>query len=202
MDEAQEFTEFYQATWARTVTCAFSVAGELGAAEEAAQEAYARAWQRWSKLSTYDDPATWVRKVAVRQAISGWRRRRTALQHLTTTRPPDPAPPPDADTIALTAALDHLPPNQRRVVLLHHLAGLSVTEIARLEQRPQGTIKTRLFRGRAALVSLLDGTGNAGDLGSSATTGSATGHCRPRTNLKVGDIGDAGDMIEGRPRHA
>jgi len=37
-----EFTAFYDATWARTVACAYAVTGDLGAAEEAAQEAYSR----------------------------------------------------------------------------------------------------------------------------------------------------------------
>src|SRR5262249_41628769 len=131
----EEFTAFYQATWARTVTCAYAIAGELGTAEEAAQEAYTRAWPRWSKLSTCDDRGGWVRQVAVHQASGGWRRRRTALRHLLGSRPPDPAPPPDDASIALVAALRQLEPAQRRAVVLHHLAGFSVAEIARLEQR-------------------------------------------------------------------
>ena len=77
-----EFTAFYDATWARTVACAYAVTGDLGAAEEMAQEAYSRAWPRWSKLATYDDPGAWVRQVATRQAISRWRRGRTAHQYL------------------------------------------------------------------------------------------------------------------------
>src|SRR5689334_9257726 len=77
-----DFAAFYDATWRRTVACAYAVLGDLGAAEEAAQEAYTKAWPRWSKLSTYDDPGAWVRQVATRQAISGWRRRRTAKKHL------------------------------------------------------------------------------------------------------------------------
>ncbi|MGA8246682.1 MAG: sigma factor, partial [Nocardioides sp.] len=85
----QDFTAFYDATWARTVACAYAVTGELGAAEEAAQEAYTRAWPRWSKLSTYDDPGAWVRQVATRQAISRWRRGRTARDFLARSRPPE-----------------------------------------------------------------------------------------------------------------
>lgn len=148
----QDFAAFYDATWGRTVACAYAVTGELGAAEEAAQEAYARAWPRWSKLATYDDPGAWVRQVATRQAISGWRRKRTATAFLSRSRPPESAPPPDENTVALVAALRQLPEPQRRALVLHHLAGFSVADIAAAERCPEGTVKARLSRGRAALV--------------------------------------------------
>src|SRR3569623_747195 len=93
----EDFATFYDATWRRTVACAYAVLGELGAAEEAAQEAYTRAWPRWSTISTYDDPGAWVRQVATRQAISGWRRRRTARKNLGNPRP-DSSPAPDENT--------------------------------------------------------------------------------------------------------
>jgi RNA polymerase sigma-70 factor (ECF subfamily) len=155
-----EFTAFYDATWARTVACAYAVTGDLGAAEEAAQEAYSRAWPRWSKLATYDDPGAWVRQVATRQAISRWRRGRTAHRFLSRSRPPEHASAPDENTVALVTALRSLPEAQRRALVLHHLAGFTVAEIATQERCPTGTVKARLSRGRAALVPLLDGTSN------------------------------------------
>ncbi len=156
----EDFAAFYDATWRRTVACAYAVLGDLGAAEEAAQEAYTKAWPRWSTISSYDDPGAWVRQVATRQAISGWRRRRTARKHLTGARPPDSAPAPDENTLALVAALKQLPEAQRRALVLHHLAGFSVADIAASERCPEGTVKARLSRGRAALVPLLGGTPN------------------------------------------
>jgi RNA polymerase sigma-70 factor (ECF subfamily) len=136
------------------------VLGDLGAAEEAAQDAYTRAWPRWSKLASYDDPGAWVRQVATRQAISGWRRKRTARKYLATAGPPESASPPDENTVALVAALKQLPEAQRRALVLHHLAGFSVADIAASERCPEGTVKARLSRGRAALVPLLGGTPN------------------------------------------
>jgi RNA polymerase sigma-70 factor (ECF subfamily) len=156
----EDFAAFYTATWRRTVACAYAVLGDLGAAEEAAQEAYTKAWPRWSAISTYDDPGAWVRQVATRHAISGWRRRRTARRYLATATSPDPAPPPDDTTVALVAALKRLPEAQRRALVLHHLAGFSVADIAAAERCPEGTVKARLARGRAALVPLLGGTPN------------------------------------------
>jgi len=151
----RDFTAFYEATWGRTVACAYAISGDLGAAEEAAQEAYARAWPRWARLSGYDDPGAWVRQVATNQAISRWRRTRTALNHLVRSREPDPSPAPDESTVALVAALRQLPEAQRRAIVLHHLAGLPVAEVARVERCPEGTVKARLSRGRTALAGLL-----------------------------------------------
>lgn len=156
----QDFTAFYDATWARTVACAYAVTADLGAAEEAAQEAYTRAWPRWSKLSAYDDPAAWVRQVATRQAISRWRRLRTARNHLAASRPPESSPAPGDNTVALVTALRSLPEAQRRALVLHHLAGFTVAEVAHTEHCPEGTVKARLSRGRAALAPLMGGTPN------------------------------------------
>jgi RNA polymerase sigma-70 factor (ECF subfamily) len=62
--------------------------------------------------------------------------------------------------VALVAALKQLPEAQRRALVLHHLAGFSIADVAAAERCPEGTIKARLSRGRAALVPLLGGTTN------------------------------------------
>ena len=93
--------------------------------------------------------------MATNQAISRWRRTRTALNHLVRSREPDPSPAPDESTVALVAALRQIPEAQRRAIVLHHLAGLPVAEVARVERCPEGTVKARLSRGRTALAGLL-----------------------------------------------
>jgi RNA polymerase sigma-70 factor (ECF subfamily) len=76
----EDFQEFYQASYGRTVAMVAAVAGSRHEAEDIAQEAYARALARWSRLRAYDLPEAWVRKVALRLAIdSGRRLRRGAL---------------------------------------------------------------------------------------------------------------------------
>ena len=157
MDPSRErdFTAFYDATWARTVACAYAMTGVLGDAEDLAQEAYSRAWPRWSSLREYDDPGAWVRQVATRLAVSRWRRARTAARFLASSRGPEHVAPPSETTAALVGALKQLPEAQRRAVVLHYLGELPVGEIARIEHCPEGTVKARLFRGRAALATLL-----------------------------------------------
>lgn len=150
-----EFSDFYDATWSRTLACTYGMTGDLSLAEELAQEAYTRAWARWSRLSTYDEPAAWVRQVATNLAVSRWRRAVTARAWLSRQRAVEPTTPPDEGTAALVAALRRLPEAQRRAIVLHHLGDLSVAEVARVEGCPDGTVKARLSRGRAALGELL-----------------------------------------------
>ena len=157
MDRTAEgdFTAFYDATWPRTVACAYAMTGDLAAAEDLAQEAYSRAWPRWKALKEYDDPGAWVRQVATRLAVSRWRRTRTALNFLARHAAPEPMAPPSETTMLLVGALRQIPEAQRRSIVLHHLAELPVAEVARLEHCPEGTVKARLSRGRAALAVLL-----------------------------------------------
>jgi RNA polymerase sigma-70 factor (ECF subfamily) len=156
--QERDFATFYDTTWGQTVACAFAVTADLAAAEDCAQEAYTRAWPRWSRLLAYEDPSGWVRQVAIRLAISRWRRTRTALAFLRRTRVPENAAGPDENAVALAVALNRIEAKQRRAIVLHHLADLSVAEVARLENCPEGTVKARLARGRAALAPLLDDT--------------------------------------------
>jgi RNA polymerase sigma-70 factor (ECF subfamily) len=65
------------------------------------------------------------------------------------------APEPSVDNVALVAALRQIPEAQRRAIVLHHLAGLSVAEVAHEVGAPEGTVKAWLSRGRAALAALL-----------------------------------------------
>ncbi|NUP36982.1 MAG: SigE family RNA polymerase sigma factor, partial [Streptomyces sp.] len=75
-----DFDDFYAATAKRTVAVVFAVTGDLGEAEDAVQEAYARAWTRWAALTAEGDPAPWVRTVALRLAVSTWRKARNRMR--------------------------------------------------------------------------------------------------------------------------
>jgi RNA polymerase sigma-70 factor (ECF subfamily) len=69
--------------------------------------------------------------------------------------PADDTPEPSIDNVALVAALRQIPEAQRRAIVLHHLGGRSVAEVAHETGVPEGTVKARLARGRAALAELL-----------------------------------------------
>jgi RNA polymerase sigma-70 factor (ECF subfamily) len=129
--------------------------GSVEEAQEVTQEAFVRAWTRWHRVSRYDDPAAWVRRVAWNLATSRLRRMRTALRHRQSTRE-EHLDGPDPDRVVLQTAIAALPPNQRRAVVLHYVAGLPVAEIAELCRAREGTVRTWLYRARLALAHHLN----------------------------------------------
>jgi RNA polymerase sigma-70 factor, ECF subfamily len=152
MAEGADFDEFYASTSRRVFGQVYAMVGNFGDAEDAVQEAYTRAWQRWGTLHEYADPEAWVRTVAFRVAVSSWRK---AVNRFTAHRRHGAAPDvPELgpDHVALVQALRKLTPDQRRVVVLHHVVELSVEDIARETGIPVGTVKSRLGRGRRALA--------------------------------------------------
>lgn len=154
-DTAVEFDVFFSSRGPTLVRQLHAMTGDLTLAQDCVQEACARAWQRWSVVSRYDDPAAWVRQVAWRLAISRLRRVRVGIGLLRRHGPPPDEPELSPDRVALLAALRELPEAQRRAIVLHHLCDLSVEQVAAETEAPVGTVKARLSRGRAALAALL-----------------------------------------------
>jgi len=153
----QDFDGFYTATYRRIVSQIYAMTGSLHEAEDCVQEAYARAWQQWKRISTEGAcPEAWVRTVASRLAVSSWRR---AVNRLRAHRREQPRTHEVAgmspDHIAVVAALRKISPDQRMAIVLYHFAGLSIEEIAAETGAAPGTVKARLSRGRKALAPLL-----------------------------------------------
>ncbi|MET8909784.1 SigE family RNA polymerase sigma factor [Micromonospora sp. NPDC004551] len=155
--EAVDFDGLYHAHFRSLTLQLAAYCGDLSQAQDLVQEAFCRAFARWSRVSRYDDPVAWVRRVAWNLATSRWRRLRTAQSWLHRQRE-EHVPGPGPDRVALTAALAQLPTVQRRAVVLHYLADLSVVQIAEQEGVPEGTVKSWLHRGRAALAAQLTTT--------------------------------------------
>lgn len=153
--KAESFDAFYTGTSRRVLHQMYAMTGNVADAQELVQEAYARAWQRWSAVSTYDDPEAWVRTVAWRLAASRWRKAKNGVAAMLRHGPTPDVPEPSIDNVALVAALKQIPEEQRRAIVLHHLGGRSVAEVAHETGAPEGTVKARLSRGRAALAQLL-----------------------------------------------
>jgi RNA polymerase sigma-70 factor (ECF subfamily) len=154
-----EFQEFYEANYGRIVAMVTAVLGDRDQAEDVAQEAFARALTRWSRIGGYELPEAWVRRVALRIATDSGRRFRRAImvsvKLAAQRRPPEPGP---GDSFAFTdlgAALRRLPIREREVLALRYLADLPVETIARERGLPVGTVKTRLAAGRAHLEAEL-----------------------------------------------
>ena len=151
-----EFADFYAGSYRRLLGQLFAVTGDLAEAENVLQEAYVRAFARWSQVRAYDRPEAWVRRVALNLAAMAARRLRRRAAALLRVGPPPAVPELSPEFLDLHNALRALPLGQRHVIVLHHLVGLPVEEVARELRVPTGTVKSRLARGRRALADVLD----------------------------------------------
>lgn len=159
MGASDDFRDFYQASYGRTLAMVAGMVGSRGQAEDITQEAFARALARWPLLRSYEQPDAWVRKVAMRLAIDTGRRHRrrlaTASRLAALRQPADPEPGDDLHLSPLGAALLELPLRERQVLVLHYVTDLPVNAIARELGLPPGTVKTRLGAGRRHLEKRL-----------------------------------------------
>ncbi|GIF46898.1 RNA polymerase sigma-70 factor (ECF subfamily) [Asanoa ferruginea] len=148
------FDEFYAANVHRLMLQLYAYTADVGAAQDAVQEAFTRAWARWDRVADYDEPAAWVRRVALNVANNRWRRVRAARAHAGYHRE-EVVAEPSPDRVALARALRSLPEKHRRAIVLFHIADLAIAEIAAQEGVAEGTVKAWLHRGRTALATLL-----------------------------------------------
>jgi RNA polymerase sigma-70 factor (ECF subfamily) len=152
--DSDGFDEFYRGTRQRMLGFVYVLTGDLLEAQDAVQEAFVRAWQRWPSISQHQ-PEAWVRTTATRIAVSRWRQLRSRARAHVRHGPPPPIPEPSVETVEIVAALRRLPEEQRVALALYYLAGLRMSDVAHETGVPVGTVKARLSRGRVALAGLL-----------------------------------------------
>ena len=154
-DEAS-FDEFYLTTRDALLRQLTAMILDRELAADTVQEAYARAWQRWSRVSRLGEPAAWVRTVAWRLAVSQFRRRAVASRMLHRLERDRVEAEMSADvSLDVVAALRALSAEHRRVLVLHEMVGMSVREVAAETGVAEGTVKSRLSRAREALGAAL-----------------------------------------------
>jgi RNA polymerase sigma-70 factor (ECF subfamily) len=150
-----DFDDFYAAHYADLTVQVYAYFGDRQEAQDVVQEAFCRALARWRQVSGYDDPAAWVRRVAWNLATSRWRRIRVMRAFHSRQRGEPVVEGPEPDRVALIEALASLPTAHRRAMVLRYLADLPVAEIADREGVAEGTVRSWLHRGRAALAARL-----------------------------------------------
>lgn len=132
-------------------------------------DAFQAVWERVFRSLPRFDPAgpaklsTWVATIAHRSLIDARRTRSRKGQVVPFSSAPasDPSPEAQIHTAerkqALERALGTLPDDLKRVVVGHHLGGLSLPVLAEQEGVPVGTLKSRLHRARGLLAVELGG---------------------------------------------
>jgi RNA polymerase sigma-70 factor (ECF subfamily) len=122
---------------------------------------------------------SWADRVAVRETFACLRRSRRARERIDRSADlsavPHPGGGPDAYAERRRAAmlLDELPDEQRHAVVLHHVLGLSVPEIAVEMGAPMETVRSRLRIGIGRLRALHGGEGNRGAARGTGRSGGA-----------------------------
>ncbi|MEU5788079.1 sigma-70 family RNA polymerase sigma factor [Micromonospora purpureochromogenes] len=151
---ALPFDRFYAGHVDRVHRALALALGDPGLAREATDEAMARAYARWDRISRLDNPAGWVFRVGLNWATSWWRKVRRERPAMPEERHPAVAAP-DPAALAARTALDRLPTTQRTVIVCRILLELSTAETAAVLDLSEGTVKSRLSRGLAELRAAL-----------------------------------------------
>jgi RNA polymerase sigma-70 factor (ECF subfamily) len=138
------FRELYEREFAAVYRAAYALSGDRSLAEDAAQEAFARALARWRRLGREPWAGGWVMTTALNFARRQMRKRPVAM-------PQEPAESDAEALIDLRRAVSALSPRQQTAVILHYLMGLPLAEVAGSMGCREGTVKAHLARARAAL---------------------------------------------------
>jgi RNA polymerase sigma-70 factor, ECF subfamily len=140
----------------RLYTLAARVLGSRDEAADAVQDALVRAWLALPKFRGDARFSTWLYRITVNAAHDARAKRRAPPVE----EPPDPVDPRDRFAERelsgdLQRALDTLDESYRVAVVLYDVLGCSYAEIAELTEVPEGTVKSRIFRGRSELAERL-----------------------------------------------
>jgi RNA polymerase sigma-70 factor (ECF subfamily) len=144
-----DYDELFRSHYAPLVR-ALSVAAGREEAADAVQDAFLEAHRRWGRIGRYDRPEAWVRRVALNRLTDGHRRRARRDVAMARAGVVDRADLEPAD-LDLLDAVRRLPEGQRLAVCLHHLADLSVADVADALGVSEGTVKSQLHDARRAL---------------------------------------------------
>jgi RNA polymerase sigma-70 factor (ECF subfamily) len=152
---SEHLEEVFAASYRRLVSQLYGVVGNLSEAEDLVQEAFVRASSAGGRFGRVDNPEAWLRRTAINLHRNRWRKLRNFGR--VRSRLVGIADPPGLQEqhVLVVEALRTLPAGQREVLALHYLADLPVAEVAELLGVPEGTVKSRLTRGRDALAALL-----------------------------------------------
>jgi RNA polymerase sigma-70 factor (ECF subfamily) len=150
MSTNADFDAFFAEHQVPVVRALTLALGDRARAEDAAQEAFAKAHRQWRRVAMMDRPVAWVYVVALNKARRDRRRELEAPAPDILGEAPDPAAAVTVG-VSVRAALDQLAPRQRLAVVLRYLADLQVDEVAAAMGCTVGTAKATLHTARARL---------------------------------------------------
>lgn len=154
------FEELYERYATDVLRVSYFYLGDKQKAEDVCQDVFVRLLTNAPQLAEGREKA-WLLKVALNRCRDLWRgawTKRVVLGSPTFEMIPAPDLTEQRDEEeAMMATIHQLPVPFREVILLHYYQGLGISEIAEMMNLPEGTISSRLSRGRKKLESLLEG---------------------------------------------
>ena len=146
-----EFGSHLEANYPRLVAQLSMITLDVPQAYKLADDAYARAWQRWAVVRELPDPTAWIRQMAVRASarkrpMLQFRRKRAVVAEDVFGQPAN---------ASAYAALGRLKPYIRRPLVLADVAHLPIEEVARVEGIVVILAESRVTRGREELAIAL-----------------------------------------------
>jgi RNA polymerase sigma-70 factor (ECF subfamily) len=165
--DPQAFGELVQRYERDVFNLAYRMLNDRGEAEDAAQEAFLRAYANLDRYDVTRSFKTWVLSITSNHCIDRLRRRRLIWLSLEEPLPPHPAltsdiPGPEEATLTnernrlVQDLLAELSPEYRLAVVLRYWYELSYAEIAEMLDTTESAIKSRLFRARQLLATELE----------------------------------------------
>ena len=149
---AETFEGFFEASHQRLFTALCLITGERYEAEEIAQEAFLRVFERWDRVAKLDDPESYVFRAAMNVFRNRYRRAALAVRRSLSLAPEA------ADDLAAVEARDEvirmlrpLPPRQRAAVLATSILDLSAEEAGRLLGMRPATVRALASRARTRM---------------------------------------------------
>lgn len=150
---SDEFAGFYADNFRSVIVSVYAATGDYFVAEEATQEAFARALSRWDRLSSTTWARGWVSTTALNHARRLLGKRVGRREPVAATRRVEVGA--REESLDLWLSLRRLSLRQQQVTILYYLLGLSVAECAQAMRCREGTVKTHLHRARAFLLQHL-----------------------------------------------
>jgi RNA polymerase sigma-70 factor (ECF subfamily) len=148
-----DFDGFFARHHAEMVRALSLTLGDVEFGRDAAAEGFARALQRWSTVSAYENPAGWVYRVGLNWARSRRRKSRRERVGLIVDGPAPSVTPRDA---ALIEALRQLSLDHRTVVVGKFYFDWSEAQLAAALDIAPGTVKSRISRALTQLAALME----------------------------------------------
>jgi len=125
---------------------------QLDHAEDITQDAFVQLLRHWKRVSRYDRPGAWVRRVAIRLAVDSLRRERLRSKLERQVQPPVIEDEAELDVLL---AIQELAPKQRAAVVLFYFEDRPTAEIADILGCAEATARVHLHRGRKRLAESL-----------------------------------------------